>query len=226
MRCAAISSPAAMAALLVASLGAAHNPAAPVRIADGFERGDIAPWHTRFRPIQFTISDGELVGKQLDPGHVATIHREMSPTGDLRYEFDAKFAGATALGANVGDDTIKDIVHFGHVANFNLKPGSIRLQDDVTGWADKTRFHHLPPKERAEATKSTRVSASLAAPVEAGEWHHYTFEFRGDTARVLIDGIEVIRHTSPGFAHPAKNRVSLSVADGPMHFDNLKVTAL
>jgi len=223
-RCLSVAAPLALG-VLAASGAAAGKPAATPVAEDKFERAEIDPWTTRYRPIQFVIEKGVLVGQQLDPGHSGTIHKTFAPTGDMRFEFDAKFEGAKKFGAHVGDTEATKIAHFGHVANFNFDRQTVNLTDDIGG-AMHLSVRNLPQPERMAATVGTRVKQAVETPVKDGKWHHYTFEFRGHVARVLIDGQQAATLTSKGFAHPTKNRISFSVHEGLVHFDNVLVTPL
>ena len=120
-------------------------------LIDYFNRADIAPWVSGYEPVQFTIEDGVLVGRQLNPGHSATCRADIA-VRDVRIAFDFKFAGATQFNVNLNDSNAKDIAHFGHIARIMVRPGRVTIADDRDG-SQNLALRQLPEFQKLISTQ-------------------------------------------------------------------------
>jgi len=209
--------------------GSAAIPAgSPGDILDTFDRAEIAPWVSGYKAPQFTISDGILSGRQINPQHAAVAMMGVPDFHDVRVEFDARFGDLRQIKIGLNDRKATDTIHAGHVARLTVFPGSITLSDDVARYSHAFRSS-VPKEQWTEKLAGTFVTRQLARPVNDNAWHHYALEIRGDHARAEIDGVTVAELRSPGIAHPRIDELALGVSGTPeqvAQFDNFKMTRL
>lgn len=182
-------------------------------------------WVQGYQPVQFAVEDGNLVGRQLNPKHGATIRVFVDKTDDMVFTFDAKVSGKSTFNAVIGDPDSNNYTWAGHVARISVRAKSINLSDDIEGFM-KLDHRKLPKEARDAASAAHRKDLKLAAPLNDGQWHNYRMETRGQTARVWLDGQMVGELTSPGFAHPGKTRFGFTVDGEEVRFDNVVVAPL
>ena len=216
----------ACAGLSATTAFAGDTPGALI-MDENFNRTDIAPWKSQYKPVQFVIQDGVLVGQQLNPDHSAVINTDILLT-DARIDIDVKFEGAKQLNLLVNDMTVKDITHAGHIARVHLRRDNVFVSDDLTGRFN-LKLADLPKEEKDAAIEGTWSRVKFGEELEEGRWYHLTFTIKGDFAGVSIDGTKVAELRSAGLAHARKDKIALNVLGEPgqfVHFDNLKVTGL
>jgi len=218
----------AAAGIVMIGTGSLGIAAAPERFTDRFDRETLGPWYVVHNLPQFAVRDGVLEGNQTNPDHSAVAIRIVPAFQDMRVEFDAKFGDLRQIGITLDDRLSTDKIHAGHIARLTVFPGSVNLSDDVARYNHE--FRAAVPKDlRAEKLVGTFVSRQLDRSLSDNQWHRYAFEIRGDHARAEIDGVIVAELRSPGFAHPRKDQLALSVggtADQLAQFDNFSFTPL
>ena len=177
----------------------------------------------------WTVVDGVLVGKQLNPGHGATI-RMLREFRNLDIEFDFRFNGGTRWNFVVDDHNYQP-VHAGHICRLSLSPNSIKVADDKTGAMDlnirnQRQDENLPAAQREELDAYLETKQAHAKlDLKAGQWYKLRVVIQDDMMSAYIDGKLVTSHRSPGFAHPTKTKFGFTVNGSSTEFDNLKIFA-
>ena len=177
----------------------------------------------------WTVVDDVLVGKQINPGHGATI-RLMREFRNLDMEFDFRFNGGTRWNFVVDDQNYKP-VHAGHICRLSISPNSIKVADDKTGSMDlnirnQRQDKNLPEDQRKalDALLETK-QASSDLDLKKGQWYNLRVTIEDDVMSAYIDGEKVTSLRSPGFAHPIKNKFGFTVNGSDTEFDNIKIDA-
>jgi hypothetical protein len=169
---------------------------------------------------QAEIEDGilKIDSATKEAGHAAHIHH---PAGfrdggvHLKFRFPGLKADESLTLGFV--DREEKSVHAGHLCYAHLSPGRVSLQDRKTGVMNL--------EIRAQRQQATKQKKPLPAELEAlllstekhqawqadQEWHDLTLVTEGDEMRLSIDGRELLRHRSAGFAHPVKRWFSFLV---------------
>lgn len=177
----------------------------------------------------WTVVDGVLVGKQLNPGHGATI-RLMREFRNLDMEFDFRFNGGTRWNFVVDDQNYAH-VHAGHICRLSISPNFIKIADDKTGSMDlnirnQRQDKNLPEDQREalDAFLETK-QANAQLDLKKGQWYSLRVTIEDDVMSAYIDGEKVTTLRSPGFAHPIKNKFGFTVNGSDTEFDNIKIYA-
>lgn len=175
----------------------------------------------------WTVVDGVLVGKQLNPGHGATI-RHLRDFRNLDVEFDFRFNGGTRWNFVVDDQNDKS-VHAGHICRLSISPSSIKVADDKTGSMD-LKIRAQRQNENLSATEKKKLDTFLETKqanaklnLKKGEWYKLRVVIDGDLMSASIDGKLVTSLRSPGIAHPTKTKFGFTVNGSTTEFDNLKI---
>ncbi len=175
----------------------------------------------------WTVVDDVLVGKQMNPGHGATI-RLMREFRNLDMEFDFRFNGGTSWNFVVDDQNYKP-VHAGHICRLSISPKSIKVADDKTGSMDlnirnQRQDENLPEEQRKalDAYIETK-QATAKLDLKKGQWYNLRVTIIDEVMSAYIDGKEVTSLRSPGFAHPIKNKFGFTVNGSDTEFDNIKI---
>lgn len=175
----------------------------------------------------WTVVDGVLVGKQLNPGHGATI-RMLRNFRNLNVEFDFRFNGGTRWNFVVDDHNDKS-VHAGHICRLSISPHSIKVADDKTGSMD-LNIRTQRQNENLSAAQKNELNAFLETKqanaklnLKKGDWYKLRVVIDGDLMAAYIDGKKVTSLRSPGIAHPTKTKFGFTVNGSTTEFDNLKI---
>lgn len=175
----------------------------------------------------WTIVDGVLVGKQMNPGHGATI-RLFQDFTNLDMEFDFRFNGGTRWNFVVDDQNYQP-VHAGHICRLSISPNSIKVADDKTGFMDLNirtqRQDKNLPEDQRKALDAFLATKQADAPLDLkkGQWYNLRVVIDGDVMSAYIDGKKVASLRSPGFAHPIKNKFGFTVNGATTEFDNIRI---
>lgn len=218
-----------LAALAGGTALAADRATVGAFFMDDFSSAALSPaWDQKYEPTQFTLEDGQLVGRQLNPNHGATIRVDIDKTADFVFAFDAKFSGKSSFNAVIDDPDARKVTWAGHVARFSVRRNSINLSDDLSG-TFKLEHRAMSNAERKVASAPHNVSLSPPAPLNDGAWHAYRMEVRGKTGVLYLDGEKLGELTSKGFDHPGKMRFGFTVnarGGGDVRFDNVLIKPL
>lgn len=116
------------------------------------------------------------------------------------------------LGLNFADLKLKT-VHAGHLFKVTVGTKRLEVADLKTGtMALKIRAKRLADKNDAEVRKLLATKKkNFPVNLDAGKWHTLSVEVSGESLRVKINGKAAGSFTSPGFAHPTKRMLRLSV---------------
>ena len=216
---------ASLAGLLFAGSAIAADgiPVGP-SFSDEFSGDELSDaWVQSYDVPQFTVEDGTMVGRQLNPKHGATLRVFIDKTADVVFAFDAKFSGKSNFNAVIGDPDSRDYTWAGHLARFSVRGNDITVSDDVEGFM-KLQHRSLPKEERAAASAPHRTSVKPIQPLNDGEWHSYRFEIHGETAKLFVDDEMLVEFTSDGFDHPGKTRFGFTVnGTDAIYFDNVEI---
>ncbi|GAB5559793.1 MAG: DUF1080 domain-containing protein [Synoicihabitans sp.] len=221
-----------IASLAIASSALAAHHERTIIFADDFTgRSEVGPNYSTHEQWKgdWTIVDGVLVGKQLNPGHGATI-RLFRDFTNLDMEFDFRFNGGTRWNFVV-DDQNYQAVHAGHICRLSISPKSIKVADDKTGSMDlnirsQRQDENLPEAQRTalDAFLETK-QANAKLDLKKGQWYNLRVTIQGDIMSAYIDGKKVVTLRSPGFAHPTKNKFGFTVNGATTEFDTIKIFA-
>jgi len=177
----------------------------------------------------WTVVDGVLVGKQLNPDHGAII-RVLREFQNLEVEFDFRFSGGTRWNFVVDDHNYQP-VHAGHICRLSLSPNSIKVADDKTGAMDLKIRHQRQDKNLPAARRDAldayleTKQANAKLDLKKGQWYKLRVVIQDDTMSAYLDGKLVTSLRSPGFAHPTKTKFGFTVNGSTTEFDNLKIFA-
>jgi hypothetical protein len=128
------------------------------------------------------------------------------------------------LQLNFADMSLKS-VHAGHLFDAVIGLDKVSFEDKKTGFMDlrireATRANTLPPEEKSRLLKTKRKW--FPHPIKKGVWHDLLVHVEGDQISALIDGKEVGRFRSEGFAHPTKGLLRL-LTPGHSVVDEVKI---
>ncbi len=118
-----------------------------------------------------------------------------------------------SLGLDFADLEFKE-VHAGHLFVVRINPTQVVLQDSKTGGMRldirEARVAKTPlTEEQKQAMEGKEKTFKHTSDV--GKWHDLVVVVKGDQLSVSIDGEEVGSFKSPGFSHPTKRLLRLSV---------------
>ena len=216
--------------LAIVSSAAADHHHREVIFTDDFNgRTEVGPDYTTHAQWKgdWTVVGGVLVGKQLNPGHGATI-RLFQDFTNLDMEFDFRFNGGTRWKFVVDDQNYAP-VHAGHICRLSISPKSIKVADDKTGLMDLNirtqRQDENLPKDQRKALDAFLATKQAEAPLDLkkGQWYKLRVVIDGDVMSAYIDGEKVTSLRSPGIAHPIKNKFGFTVNGSTTEFDNIKI---
>ncbi len=153
---------------------------------------------------------------------VSTRHAFLFEDGTLGMRFRLDHDG-DQLQLNVADLDLKS-VHAGHLFSVTVSLEKVYFEDKKTGAMNlkirKMReAGELTPEILAELNTKKRW---IDHPIAKGEWHDLRVQIEGDQATVTINGTEVGRFRSEGFAHPTKRLLRLLVP-GHAAVDDVKI---
>ena len=56
-----------------------------------------------------------------------------------------------------------------------------------------------------------KTENSVAINLKHDSWHEMILQLKGDTVKVYLNSVFQLEHQSPGFAHPTKRNIAVSV---------------
>ncbi len=117
------------------------------------------------------------------------------------------------LGLDFADLKLKT-VHAGHLFKVTVGTRRLEIVDMKTGIMDlKIREMRQSKKELPAEVRQVIAATKKVMPIklETGKWYTLSVRVHGETIAVQIDGKPVGEFTSPGFGHPTKRMLRLSV---------------
>jgi hypothetical protein len=161
----------------------------------------------------------KIASASKEAGHAAHIHHEAGFADGgvvVRFRFPGLNNAETLQLGFVDRETTKG-VHAGHLCYGILSQSSITLIDHKTGIMNlenrKRRDDAVSKKEKIPADLEALLKTkSTSVPYKADtEWHELVLVTEGDEMRLSIDGKQLAKHRSEGFAHPMKRWFSFLV---------------
>ncbi len=127
------------------------------------------------------------------------------------------------LGLDFADLEFKD-VHAGHLFKVEFGTKYVSINDMKTGnmnmkFYDAKKAGTLTAEQKSFIAGTTR---RYTVTIEPRTWHTLLVTIAGDTVTASVDGREAGKFTSPGFAHPTKRMLRLSVPRSAV-VDDLKI---
>ena len=115
-------------------------------------------------------------------------------------------------------------VHAGHLFSVTVGADQIDVEDLKTGRSSnavsKARKSGQDPKELKKLLKTKK--AASPAGIGVNEWHLVAATLDGSKMTVFLDGEEVVKLDSEGFAHPTKRLLRIAVPKTAM-IDDVKI---
>lgn len=199
-----------------------HNAVtSKVLLDDDFSSNSIGSiWTAPGEWKQFSVEDGVLKGKQLNPKHGATI-RAAIDFSDIVFEFDMKFVGTDRFNFVIDDTRAKHITHAGHVSRVSFTRKGLNVSDDVEGKFNLA-YRKLSEAKRAEKIKGTSTNGKFETALNEGQWYHTKITIIGTVMSAYVDGKLIASVDSPGIAYKTKNLFGFTVNNAGMEFDNVQ----
>lgn len=143
---------------------------------------------------------------------------------DVEVSLKFKFKGSPFFNINFDDSKYKG-AHAGHICSvgFNLK--GMRFKDGKNGVFRNDIRAMKVAKKLDEKTKEYLKTMETTIPFKfsPGKWYNLNVRIKGELMQVFIDGKLTGQFSSPGMAHPTKNKPSFLVVKKAMHIDNVVV---
>ncbi len=129
-----------------------------------------------------------------------------------------------SLALDFADPSFKE-VHAGHIFRITIKADQLTVDDLKTGGANLEFAEKKKQKTLTAADRRLIAGTKKIFPVELekGKWHSVLVTVKGESVDVSINGNAVGGFASPGFAHPEKRLLRLSVP-GSAAVDDVKIS--
>lgn len=173
---------------------------------------------------QVDLIDGTMHMQTVEGANhaVSTRHAFQFQDGSIGMRFMLPNEG-DSLKLNIADMSLKT-VHAGHLFDAVVGVDFVSFEDKKTGTMDldirRARKEGTLSKEQSRMLKAKRLR--VAHYTEKGKWHDLLLHVDRDTIRLEIDGEEVERFSSEGFAHPNKGLLRLLVP-GHAYVDDVSI---
>jgi len=220
--------------LLGSGLGSLH--ASPV-FQDDFQRQEADEavedvgfeWRTNSDKRAKGDKQADLKGSYLQvttsprADHAATVVRDIA-LDDCLVKLRFKINKGDSIAFNFNDKDLSKLSHAGHVCNVRINLNKILLADQMNGVFLMERYERKKAGADPQAIKAEVAAFEKSAPLKLGEgeWHDLEIQIKGATLTATINGNTTIAHTSPGFDHPTKTHIALSVAKQAA-FDDVEI---
>ncbi len=174
---------------------------------------------------QVDLKDGAMyINISPDADHaVAVIHDIGFEDGSVELRFMLENE-KESIALDFADPSFKE-VHAGHIFRITIQGGQVSIDDLKTGganqkFAQKKKEKTLTPEDKKVIAGSKKT---FPADLESGKWHSVLVTVKADQVDVSIDAKPIGGFSSPGFAHPKKRLLRLSVP-GSAVVDDVKIT--
>ena len=161
---------------------------------------------------QVFLKDGAMRITRLEKANHAVSVKHDFTLGDCTVSIRFKISEGDRLGINFNDPDLKT-AHAGHVCSIRITTDYVEVADQMNGSMnlDLRDKRKADPDNEAVKQKIAKTEKSNPIQLKPDAWHELQFEIRGDITKVYINSMFVISHQSPGFAHPTKRNIALSV---------------
>lgn len=170
------------------------------------------------------IADGVMKLRRDEPGR-GKLKVSVEPFVDAEFTFRFQLVDGTALSIGWDDMTAKRVTHAGHLGRVTIGTREIRMVDSRTGIYDMKHYHAYREGKVTPELEAlfARCEKSVPSMVETGKWYEARVRLAGDEAVLWLDGEEVMRFRSPGFAHPRKDMYRFRVIGEEVELDDVLV---
>lgn len=130
------------------------------------------------------------------------------------------------LGLDFADLKFKD-VHAGHLFKVDVTTKFVQMNDMKSGRMNM-KFYDAKKAKQLTAEQQQFLKTTIEkfpSRIAKGEWHELVVRIEGDQVTASVDGTEVAKSTAPGFAHPTKRMLRLSVPHSAV-VDDVKIISL
>ncbi len=171
----------------------------------------------------WTVSEGVLVAKQTESHHGCVIRKNID-FNEITMKIRFRFQGGKRFNF-VFDDQNEKSVHAAHICRVSVTPKSLKISDDKSGAMN----HEIRNRKKADAlTKEDlqRLEQSQTTKkisLKKTQWYNLKVTIQGDEMTAYIDEKLIAQHKSPGFAHPTKTKLGMTVTGSTIEFDNFEV---
>lgn len=161
---------------------------------------------------QVFLENGSMRITRLEKAnHAVSVKRDFQ-LGDCTVSMKFKIGKGDRLGVNFNDPELKT-AHAGHVCAIRVTTDYVEAADQMNGSMNLILRDQrkVDPDNQAVKQAIAKTEKRNSVRLKADSWHELNFEIRGDTTKVYINSMFVLKHTSAGFAHPTKGNIALSV---------------
>ena len=171
----------------------------------------------------WTVSEGVLVAKQTESHHGCVIRKNID-FNEITMKIKFRFQGGQRFNF-VFDDQNEKSVHAAHICRISVTPKSLKISDDKHGAMnrairDRKNANALTDKD-LEDLKLSQTTKKIS--LEKTQWYNLKVVIRGDIMTAFIDEKLIAQHQSPGFAHPTKTKLGMTVTGSTIEFDDFEV---
>ena len=161
---------------------------------------------------QVFLKDGVPEIRRLENANHAVSFKHDFALGDCTVAMRFKIDHGDRLGVNFNDTALKT-AHAGHVCSVRITTKEVAVADQMNGSMNLELRKRRQAKDTSTELKQliAKTEKKLPIELEPNQWHELMFELDGEVVRVFVDGVFQLEHSSPGFAHPTKSNIALSV---------------
>lgn len=172
---------------------------------------------------QVYLNDGVLEIRRLKHANHAVSFKHNFALGDCTISMRFKIGEGDRLGVNFNDTELKT-AHAGHVCTVRVTTKEVSVADQMNGSMNLELRERRRAGDTSSELKQLIAKTEKKSPInlEPNAWHDLMFELDGDIVRVFVNGAFQLEHRSPGFAHPTKSNIAISVPNN-LIMDDFKV---
>ncbi len=172
---------------------------------------------------QVFLKNGVLEIRRLEHANHAVSFKHDFALADCTISMRFKIDEGDRLGVNFNDTELKS-AHAGHVCTVRVTTKEVSVADQMTGSMNLELRKRRQNGDTSQELKQLIAKTEKKAPIELKPdvWHDLRFELDGDKVRVFVNGAFQLEHRSPGFAHPTKSNIAISVPKN-LVMDDFKV---
>ena len=161
---------------------------------------------------QVFLNNGVLEIRRLEHANHAVSLKHDFPLGDCTISMRFKIDHGDRLGVNFNDTELKT-AHAGHVCSVRVTTKEVSVADQMTGSMNSELRKRRQAGDTSAELKRLIAKTEKKSPINLAPntWHELMFELEDDVVRVFLNGTFQLEHQSPGFAHPTKSNIALSL---------------
>ncbi|QXD25684.1 hypothetical protein F7C95_07280 [Opitutia bacterium ISCC 51] len=172
---------------------------------------------------QVYLKGGALEIRRLEHANHAVSFKHNIALGDCTISMRFKIGEGDRLGVNFNDNELKT-AHAGHVCTVRVTNKEVSVADQMNGSMNLELRKRRQAGETSPELKQLIAKTEKKSPIhlKPDTWHELMFELDGDIVRVFMNDTFQLEHRSPGFAHPTKSNIAISVPKN-LVMDDFKV---